>query len=508
MEEQGGEPMKRGIVMSIHENHAVVMTRDGQFLKAPLQGSPQLGHELLFEEEAGTPPARRRRFGRPTLTRYIGAAAAVMLLLTAYLVYSASQANAVVAYVTMDINPSIEIGIDDKEKVRELRAVNEAGSRLIQDIAYKGHELESVATVILEKASSAHYLDAPHKDILIASIWMNGSEEQIFELESMLAQSLNGELRNWLDAHDKPADSVTITTLFLPAEMKTEADSAGISAGKMALYLMAKDEGYALELDSLKKQSIDKATESIGGVGQIVGDPQNPSTKAKLQQLLKQEQSEQQGTAGKPSAAASEKPGQQATNKPGEKPPTKPPVVKPAAKPTSKPTGKPTKGAAAKPSPTAKPDKGSHGGNANWGEREDWDDWVDEWGEKWSKAELEKLKKEWEKAGKDWREQWKKWEEEHSPTWGFGNKGSGTPGASWSWNGNDDDDRKNNDSKDLGENTSSDKNGGRDRDDDDRNDRDKSGRDKDSDDDRGQGRGDGKQNDRKGDENRGSHGRD
>lgn len=504
--------MKRGIVMSIHENHAVVMTREGQFLRAPLQGSPQLGQELLFEEEeAGTPPARRSRFSRTMLTKYIGSAAAVMLLLTAFLVYSASQANEVVAYVTMDINPSIEIGIDDKEKVQELRAVNDAGSRLIEGISYKGHELESVATVILEKASSAHYLDAPHKDILIASIWMNGSEDQIAEFESLLAQSLNSQLRNWLDAHDKPVDSVTITTLFLPAAMKNEADSAGISAGKMALYLMAKDEGYMIELDSLKKQSMDKATESIGGVGQIVGDPQKPSSKAKLKQLLKQEQLEKQAVTGKPSATAGNTPEQQTTVKPGAKPTSKPTAVKPTAKPATKPTGKPSKQPAGKPSPITKPGQGFQGGDVNSGEWKDWEEWVDKWEDKWSKAELEKLMKEWEKAGLDWRKQWKKWEDEHSSSWEIGIKGNGNSGGSWSWDDKDDDDSKNNDSKDRGENAGNDKNGGRDRNDDrdsdNQTDRERDRR-QDRDNDSGDDRDDDNKNDRKGNGNRGSDERD
>lgn len=497
--------MKRGIVMSIHENHAVVMTRDGQFLKAPLQGSPQLGQELLFEEEAESSTVRRSRFGRAQWTRYIGGAAALILLLTACLVYSASQANEVVAYLTMDINPSIEIGFDEKERVRELRAVNEAGSRLIEGIAYKGQELENVATIILEKASSAHYLDAPHKDILIASIWMNSSEKQIAEFERVLAQSLDGELRNWLEAHDKPADSVTITTLFLPSELKSEADSLGISAGKMAIYLMAKNEGYLLELESLKKQSIDKATEAIGGVSQIVGAPENPSTKEKLQQLLKQEKEEQQTATAKPSATSASSPAQSSTDKPGTKPTTKPATKPEAIQPTAKPKPEPTKKPTGKPSPTVKPGEGSHGGKdgrSDWEDWEDWEDWLDKWGDKWSEADLEKLKKEWEKAGENWREQWEKWEEEQV-SWGKGNKGN----ASWPWN--DDNDRKGDDNKDRDNNAGNDKNGGVDRNHGRDNGKDRGGdREDDRDDDRGRGRDGGKEDGRKDKDDRGHDGRD
>lgn len=41
--------MKRGVVMSVHKQHVVVMTADGEFLQAPVQGSPQIGEEITFE---------------------------------------------------------------------------------------------------------------------------------------------------------------------------------------------------------------------------------------------------------------------------------------------------------------------------------------------------------------------------------------------------------------------------------------------------------------------------
>jgi|GEM_PF-1887607 len=442
--------MKRGIVMSIHEQHAVVMTQDGQFLRAPLAGSPQIGQELLFEEEAAPLP-RRRLAGRRRFLTYASSAAAFLLLITVCFLYAAIESNPVVAYVTMDINPSIEIGIDNKEKVRELRAMNEAGSRLIADLDYKGQPVENVATLILEKASLAHYLDAPHKDILIASILMNGSKEQNEEFERLLAQSLDNELRAWLTEHDKPAGSVTITTLFLPAELRSEADSIGISSGKLALYLMAKNEGYTLEIDSLKKQSIDNATASIGGIEGIVGAAEEAASKEQLEKLLQQERAENANAASKPSPTATAKPTVKPTAKPADQPATKP-APKPTSKPTSKPTVKPAGKPGGKPTATAKPGRG------DWGK---WEDWEKQWGSHWDKEQLEKLRKEWEKAakeweksGKDWSNQWEKWLEEQAEAIKDSNRKNGNgSGKDDRWNQDDrdeDDDRDDDDWKQKG----------------------------------------------------------
>ncbi|RIX52705.1 hypothetical protein D3P08_11865 [Paenibacillus nanensis] len=327
--------MKRGIVMSIHERHAVVMTADGQFLRAPLQGSPQIGEELVFEEEI---PVKRRAGLSRVASRYAAAAAMFCLLTIAGIAYSIQTANPVVAYVTMDINPSVEIGVDGKERVRALRALNEDGAKLIENIDYKGKDVETVAAVILEQANQSHYLDAPHKDILITSIMLSGKKGFAVEFESILTDSLNKKLQQWLAEHTSELKDVTIMTLSVPEELREAADANGISSGKMAVYLMAKDEGYEGEISELKEVSIDKWTEPIGGVKQIVDDEDEAATKAKLQELLAKEKKEKEAQEKKPNGQT----GAALQDGPTEKPAASPSAV-PAVTPASKPTAKPSK---------------------------------------------------------------------------------------------------------------------------------------------------------------------
>ena len=57
-----------------------------------------------------------------------------------------------VAYVTIDINPSVEIGIDNDEVVQDLNGLNSDGDDLIQTLVFKGKSLEDVTSDILDKA--------------------------------------------------------------------------------------------------------------------------------------------------------------------------------------------------------------------------------------------------------------------------------------------------------------------------------------------------------------------
>ncbi|MGM0880212.1 MAG: anti-sigma factor domain-containing protein [Bacillota bacterium] len=279
--------MKRGVVMSIHKQHAVVMTADGQFLRASIQGTPQIGEEITFEEEYKT-----SRTFKPSYW-YTSAAAIVLVLLLPLLMIVQRDAHPVVAYLSMDINPSVEIGVDGNGKVRELRALNEDGQLIIEGLVYKGVNVETVATSILERAKVSHYLDTPDKDIFITSVLLDDNAAAKLDYESILAEKVDQALKSLLAELEAEAVSANVTTLSIPNELREEADANGISSGKMAVYLMVKEEGYKLEIEQLKQQSIDKVTEPLGGVKTIVDNAADTS-KEKLKELVAREQKEKE----------------------------------------------------------------------------------------------------------------------------------------------------------------------------------------------------------------------
>ncbi|MFF2888966.1 anti-sigma factor domain-containing protein [Paenibacillus sp. NPDC057967] len=378
--------MKRGIVMSVHAKHAVVMTVEGQFIRAPLQGSPQIGEEIVFEEEQSEP--RRMKWNRISM-RYTAIAAMLGIMLIAGLAYAFSATHPVVAYLTMDINPSVEIGVDGGEKVRKLRALNEDGEQIIAGIAYKGVDVETVAAAILEQASNAHYLDAPHKDILITSVLLNGKKQPGLEFESLLTSKLDEKLQKWLAEHTGTNQAVTITTLSVPESLRVEADANGISSGKMAVYLMAKYEGYQVELSKLKEESIDSWSEPIGGMKSIVATEDEAETKKKLEKLLAKEKKAQQAKGGSSGADKTTKPASTAT-------------PKPSAKPSSKPTVKPS----VKPSESSKPNRHGWWHDRDEDDRDDDDD--DDYRPTSGKWNNGKNHDKWKNHNwnKDWNNQW------------------------------------------------------------------------------------------------------
>jgi hypothetical protein len=280
--------MKRGIVMSIHKQHAVVMTADGQFLRAPAAGNIRIGEEISFDEEYKQP---RRPFRKPY--RYLSAAAIVLLFMLPLLFYMGRDAEPVVAYLSMDINPSIEIGVDSRERTRELRALNEAGELLIAGLDYEGLYVQDVAAAIVERAQLNHYFDLSAQDVFIASVLLGEKTEALLQFESILTKKVDETVKELLAGFQNGSGGANVTTLSVPFEVRNAADANGISAGKMTVYLMAKDEGYALELEQLKSQSIDEATESLGGLKAIVSNAASQNEE-KLKQLATEEVKKQE----------------------------------------------------------------------------------------------------------------------------------------------------------------------------------------------------------------------
>lgn len=379
--------MNRAVVMEIRNNVAVVMTPDGEFRKVQAGESVQVGDEIRLDEAA---LPRSRAWGAKARYGMGAAAAAIMLLLvTPYLVKIATPQPAVAAYLTMDINPSVELGIDGKERVMELHPLNPDGAKLIKGLEFKGETAETVAAAITSRARDAHYFDSEEGDVFITSVLMKGNEAY----EDALTEHVNTAVKETLAAKQEtgPAtDAVKVSTLSVPAEVREEAKQSGVSSGKMAFYLLAKSEGHEVDLEELKHQSIHNTAKALGGVEKVIGTNKKAaegdaaidkkSIKTKLKELAAEVQSQRgqtkakAGASAKPAAGKPEKDDSSAGSAAAGKTPSEP------AKNGGK-SAAGSQGAGAK-AQQAKPAEGAESGKTN-NKNDRWEDRKDDKQSKW-----------------------------------------------------------------------------------------------------------------------------
>lgn len=252
--------MSQGIIMALNKKTAVVLKPDGQFVKVRRQQHYEIGASIT---DLGTlravPRTRQRMLQWGAMT-----SALLIFLVGIWMV----QPPPVVAYVSMDINPSIELGLDQKERVRTLRAVNEDTEAFIKGLDYKGKALEAVMTEIAQKLVEQHILTVEHPEVVIASVPMRalGVEWEAHVTQTM-TRVLN-EATEQVDTENKI--HLDVTTVSLPAEIRVEAEEKGVSSGKMAFWLVTESQGHEVPIETLKKESLKSIAASRGGVKEVM----------------------------------------------------------------------------------------------------------------------------------------------------------------------------------------------------------------------------------------------
>ena len=84
----------------------------------------------------------KKKSGR-VFSRVMAAAAALVLIITGTYLYGAN--HSVASTVALDVNPSIELGVNKKEQVVLVTPKNEDGVKVIGDMKLKGSDLKGPA---------------------------------------------------------------------------------------------------------------------------------------------------------------------------------------------------------------------------------------------------------------------------------------------------------------------------------------------------------------------------
>lgn len=278
--------MNKGIVMEKKAKTLIVMTGDGQFREIARKN-----RSCLVGEEVAFAPSEARERDRLTPFSMLSSLAAAILICVVLFgglsdVGSPSSwfaGRSVVAYVSLDINPSVELGVDKMEKVRSLSALNDDGEALIEGVVFKDKPLDEVMQALLVQ-SEGDYLSSGAADIMITATTVKDSRL----VDSRLTEELESTVKAYLDKnHAGEVENFAVTALPTTPEVRNEAKKVDLSAGKYAAYLGAKNNGYAVTVDELKAQSLRKLAEPAGGIASYINKDQ--LTKENLQSLLEEE---------------------------------------------------------------------------------------------------------------------------------------------------------------------------------------------------------------------------
>ena len=146
----------------------------------------------VFSLQRPTQGELRRRSRRFSPQRLAGACAAAMLLVFGILSFSLySIAD---AYVSIDVNPSMELTLNRFGRVIDVRAYNGDGEAIIGELALKGKSYEEATELIFSTLSAAGYLsDDALISVTVHSVSSKREEGLCAGMQQLIAASVSSE---------------------------------------------------------------------------------------------------------------------------------------------------------------------------------------------------------------------------------------------------------------------------------------------------------------------------
>lgn len=188
--------MKKGIVMEKRRRYMIVMTGNGIFQKAVPLDNSAIGEEVYFKPIASRKwlsflcyPKKNRR--APVLIAMI-----CMLLLIAMPFYFIMDKDKTFAYVNIDINPSVELKIDDTLQVHAVTPLNDDGNKIVKKLThYKNEDVEKVIGMIMNRSEEAGLINKG-KNMLVG-VSFKKEDSQDLELIDRLKRHISKDKSSW-----------------------------------------------------------------------------------------------------------------------------------------------------------------------------------------------------------------------------------------------------------------------------------------------------------------------
>ncbi|WP_227765836.1 anti-sigma-I factor RsgI family protein [Zhaonella formicivorans] len=272
---------RKGLVIEFDRGAAVVLTPTGEFVKVKLtkgKGWPELGDEITFPEAGGLWQFSRR-------TKLAAVAALIVFLVITPFVYQFALTLhptelPVASYLTVDINPSIELGLGINRQVVSAKALNSDGQKVLNELKLLGLPGENAVERIIEQAVTLGYLepDTNIQNILITYVPLTENHQNEKQLYAEKARKV-------LQAKSIAAQ---VEVISASDQVRSKAHAVGLSTGKYLVFLEAVNDGLEITEEQMKKESLTESINLAGGdLKQLIQKAAHEKDIAKLEEEVK-----------------------------------------------------------------------------------------------------------------------------------------------------------------------------------------------------------------------------
>ncbi|GGE48401.1 hypothetical protein GCM10011391_29000 [Pullulanibacillus camelliae] len=254
--------MARGIILSKKRRKAVILMDDGRFRSVRLRKSMS---SLVVGQSVNDVHLVSRKFLKMPL--FIASGMIFVVLL--FIGHHVHQNRLVAAYVSFDLNPSIEAAVNRHLDVLSVDAMNDEAQDLLHDTNYTHMSLQQFTNKMAEALIKANDVKKNANIVISTTLAMpldKVKREQLNRKITFAVASLNQQL--FSDQNQGHFKLVHATLA-----KRNAANKIGLTAGKYLMYKALMDKGHHITITEAKEMPIqDMRTELLDSEA-----AQNPS---------------------------------------------------------------------------------------------------------------------------------------------------------------------------------------------------------------------------------------
>jgi hypothetical protein len=227
-----------GMVVKVKSSSYIVLTPEGEYLEVPLgKGSRAgLGRKIEIIQKEKLP-----------YFKFLMVAASLLAMVLVSQLFPLAPPTAA-AYLTIDINPSVELAVDSNEKVVSARGLDPAGEEILTRVMVKGQKLQNAVARIVSQAMTDQFLCAEDENIILATLTVEEDREPLVDLD-VIYEAIENPVRS---------GGVRAEIIIEPVapQMREDAVKTGLSTGKFLVLQKSGVKGVPVSAAKLGESSL------------------------------------------------------------------------------------------------------------------------------------------------------------------------------------------------------------------------------------------------------------
>jgi len=204
----------KGLIVEKGEKHFIVLTPTGEYKKIKGFTKMNIGQEVDIHNSF-------------SMTKIVSLAAALLvIILLGETMFKMPGQSQVYAYVTLDINPSVEFAVDRNYAVLKAYPYNSEAEQILSGIEYLHDDINEVLADFTQAAIEHEYISDDQENYVVISVYPTNPDEPI-------ESKLNEMTRTQNEVIVSSGKKAKVDAVVVDAKTREEAKELGISPGQL-----------------------------------------------------------------------------------------------------------------------------------------------------------------------------------------------------------------------------------------------------------------------------------